>query len=106
MRRRDGRLCCPLVDESRSCFRFARRHDGAMTIRPPMPPASDGQQNNACGEMLQDAFLALAARASDAGWPRDEVARALLRLAGAYVLHIDSEHDRGEAIAVIRKTMQ
>ena len=77
-----------------------------MTIRPPITPPPDGRPANACEDALQDAFLDIATRASDAGWPRDEVARALLRLAGAYSLEADAEHDPEVAMTVVRKTVQ
>lgn len=77
-----------------------------MTIRPPMPIGSADTEENACEKALEGAFLDVAAHARAAGWGNDEVARALLRLAGAYVLMVDGEHDRAEAIATIRQTLQ
>lgn len=75
-----------------------------MTVLPPEDQFED--ERHACETALEGPFVDLVGKAKSAGWKQADIARALLRLAGAYVIQIDGEHDREDAIAAIRKTVQ
>ncbi|MCI5076806.1 hypothetical protein [Oricola sp.] len=48
----------------------------------------------------------MAESAIDEGWPAQDVATALLRLAGRYKLEVEDGHNPAVARAAVRRTLQ
>lgn len=57
-------------------------------------------------EVLEKQFRAMAEYAVAEGWPAQDVATALLRLAGHYKLEVEDGHDPAVAMGAVRKMMQ
>lgn len=65
-------------------------------------PSREGE----CEASLRRGFDELAERALRAGWDEREIARALLRIAGANMLRLDGEHTSDADMATVRRTVQ
>lgn len=77
---------------------------GAIT--PPKWPVNDRDQHCDCPLALDVAFQALAAAAEEAGWSGDEVAFALLHLAGMNLKKRATDASTRDAIARAEREAQ
>ncbi len=57
----------------------------------PKDPSCHSDRDLHCQEAIEAEFLSLVDRAHQAGWSRDEVAAALMELAGEHFLEMNSD---------------